>query len=152
MTELSITERVRVEAPPGRVWRALTTPSELFQWYAPGCRWEVPSLAPGAAVRFFNSETDVQTAVVEEAVPPHRLALRWQLDQDGALLSILNTFTLASDGNATAVTIRQAGYEALAEEVQRQWLEQDRGALTSIAASLKRYVEAGRATGASPDS
>ena len=141
MPDLSITEQVRIQASVPRVWRALTTPGELVEWYAPGCRWEMASLAPGAVVRFYNTATDIQTATVEEAVPPHRLALRWQADASGPALSILNTFTLAAVREGTTVTIRQAGYETLPEAVRGSWLEQDRGALAAIAASLKAYLE-----------
>lgn len=147
MTELSIMEQVRVEAPVARVWRALTTPDELVEWYAPGCRWEATSFAPGARVQFYNTETDVQTAVVEEALSPRRLALRWQVEAGDPGPSILNTFTLDAAGTATAVTIRQAGYEALPAEVREEWLAQDRGALAAIAASLKAYLERGQAPG-----
>lgn len=143
MTAMFIAEVVRVEASASRIWCALTTPEELIEWYAPGCRWEASSFAPGAQVRFFNTETDVQTAVVAHAVAPHHLALRWQVEAGDSSPSILNTFTLEADGTATTVTIRQGGYEALPAEQRAQWLEQDRGALAAIAATLKAYVERG---------
>ena len=148
MPDLSITEQVTIHASAPRVWRALTTPGELVEWYAPGCRWEIPSLAPGSLVRFHNSETDVQTAILEEAVPPRRLALRWQADAGDPTPSILNTFTLAAAGEGTTVTIRQAGYEALPEAVRGPWIDQDRAALAAIAASLKAYLERGATSGA----
>ena len=139
--DLSITERVRVLAPALRIWRALTAPAELIEWYAPGCRWEVAGLARGSTVRFFNTETDVQNATVEEAAPPHQLVLRWQIDAEGSVVDLFNSFTLDPDGPATIVTIRQAGYEALPEGVRDQWLDQDRGAFRAIASALKAYVE-----------
>ena len=145
--ELSIIERVEISAPPPRVWRALTTPDELLEWYAPGCRWEIASLAPGGLVRFYNTDTDVQNAVVEEAVAPQRFVLRWEADPKQPAWSIRNAFELAPAGTGTAVTIRQAGYESLPPDVRNQWVEQDRGALASIAASLKAHLEGSAAPG-----
>jgi len=139
--ELSLTKHVQILAPPPRVWRALTTPEELIEWYAPGCRWEIGKLAPGGSVRFYNTDTDVQTAVIEEAVEPQRLVLRWEADPSQPAWSIRNTFMLAPAGSGTNVTIHQAGYESLPPDAQSQWLEQDRGALASIAASLKNHLE-----------
>jgi uncharacterized protein YndB with AHSA1/START domain len=141
VTDLSIYEQVRIQAPASRVWRALTTPTELSEWYAPGCRWEIESLTPGAIARFYNTATDIQTATVETAVAPQRLALRWHADPTQQGAAILNTFTLTPDGDTTVVTIAQSGYEALQDAVRDGWLEQDRGALAAIAASLKAHVE-----------
>ena len=141
MSELSISERVHVRAPASRVWLALTTPAELYEWYAPGCRWEIESLTPGATVRFYNTETDVQAATIEAAVPARELALRWHADPTQPGAPILNTFTLTPDRDATVVTIVQSGYEALPESVRDRWIEQDRGAVAAIGASLKAYVE-----------
>ena len=141
MTGLSIHEQVRVQAPAPRVWLALTTPIELYEWYAPGCRWEIEGLTPGATARFYNTETDIQTATVEAAVAPHQLSLRWHADPTQPSAPILNTFTLAPDGDTTVVTIVQSGYEAVPDAVRERWLEQDRGAVAAIAASLKAYVE-----------
>lgn len=141
MNELSVSARVQIEAPPSRVWLALTTPAELYQWYAPGCRWEIERLTPGAAVRFYNTETDVQRATVEAAVAPRVLALRWHADPTQASAPILNTFTLTPEQGTTVVTIVQAGYESLPDAIRERWLEQDRGAVAAIAASLKAHVE-----------
>ena len=141
MSDVSISVQVQVVAPASRVWLALTTAAELYEWYAPGCRWEIESLTPAATVRFYNTETDLQTATIEVAVAPRELALRWHADPTQPGAPILNTFTLTPDGNTTVVTIVQAGYDALPEAVRERWLEQDRGAVAAIVRSLKAYVE-----------
>ena len=142
MRELSVSARVEVNATATRVWLALTTPAELYEWYAPGCRWEIEGVAPGGSVRFYNSETDIQEATVEAAQAPRLLALRWQADPSHPGAPILNTFTLTSDGPKTVVTVVQSGYEALPESVRDRWMEQDRGAVLAIAQGLKAYLEA----------
>ena len=138
---LSITERVRINAPAPRIWRALTSPDELVAWYAPGCRWEVPSLQPGAEVRFFNSDTDVQSATIETVEEPYGLTLRWRMDPQDSAAAILNSFVLRPGDSETEVTVTQAGYETLPLEVRQVAFEQDRGAVAAIASSLKQYIE-----------
>ena len=142
MTELSVTQRVLVNASAACIWRAITSPDDLVAWYAPGCRWEVPSLRPGAEVRFFNTEMDVQTAIVEAVEAPHRLVLRWRIDPHDPSATIVNSFLLQPAGVETEVTVSQSGYETLAASVQRDSLEQDRAAVAAIALSLKAYAEA----------
>ena len=141
MTALSLSARRRVHAPVHEIWRALTEPEALSEWYAPGCRWEIEGLGSGSLVRFFNTATDVQTAVVEHADPPRLLVLRWRYDVDGAPVSLLNAFALTPAGDETEVIVRQEGYESLPTSMRAQWLEQDQGAVDAIASALEAYVE-----------
>ena len=138
---LSLTEQVVIHASPTRVWAALTSPDQLTAWYAPGCRWEVPSLERGATVRFHNTEADVQRATVDVASPPARLVLRWWFDDRQPPLSIVNAFELREADGSSDCTIRQSGYEAFPPGECEEMMAQDRSALASIAASLKAFVE-----------
>lgn len=141
MSETAVTASVLISAPAPAVWQALTSPEELIRWYAPGCRWEIEAVAPGATVQFFNSDTDVQRATITEAEPLRRLALRWHLEADGEVVSLENVFVLEPAQRGTRVTVRQAGYEALPAKLRDEWLAQDRGAMEGIARSLKAHVE-----------
>jgi uncharacterized protein YndB with AHSA1/START domain len=141
VTKLTITERVRLNASAQRIWRALTSADELVAWYAPGCRWEVSSLQPGAEVRFYNTETDVQSATIETADEPHHVTLRWRMDPLDPSVAILNSFVLRPEGSETEVTVAQGGYETLPPDVRQVSFEQDRGAVAAIASSLKSHVE-----------
>ena len=142
MSPITVSASVDIATPAPAIWQALTTPEELIRWYAPGCRWEISALAPGATVRFFNSETDIQLATITAADPPRRLALRWQLDADGQAVSLENDFALEPGPAGTRVTVRQAGYEALPPPLRETWRAQDEGAMAAIAQSLKAHVEA----------
>jgi uncharacterized protein YndB with AHSA1/START domain len=137
----SIEQVVIIAAPPPVVWRALTNPSELEQWYAPGCRWEVPALMPGAVVRFFNTETDVQRAHIEAAVASRELTLSWEVLPDQSQVRLRNKFLLEAHGSDTKVTISQSGYAALPAAEREAWWRQDQQALVAIANGLKSHVE-----------
>lgn len=137
----SIQQVVIIAAPPSRVWSALTDPAQLTQWYAPGCRWDVPALAPGVVVRFFNTETDVQRAYIEAAVPARELTLSWEILPDQPQIRLRNTFLLELHGSATQVTISQSGYNSLPAAEREAWWQQDQQALVAIANGLKSHVE-----------
>ena len=132
-----------VTATPERVWRAITDPAELIQWYAPGCRWEVPDLAVGASVRFFNDPTDIQPATIVELVPVRRIALRWRPDPSLPAATLCTTYELTPTGTGTSILLRHEEYESVPESQRAEWMEADRGAVPAILAALGRHVTAG---------
>jgi uncharacterized protein YndB with AHSA1/START domain len=138
MEQVIVERTLWISAPRDRVWQAITDPLQLEQWYAPGCKWEIASLKKGAEVRFFNTETDIQTATIESIEPPERLTLRWRVDLSA---SLLNTFTLEERDSGTQVTITQSGYETLSAEDRQMWIDADQSAYTSIVENLKAYLE-----------
>ena len=135
-----VSASVRVAAPVTRAWQAITDPAELILWYAPGCRWEILALAEGAPVRFFNTETDVQHAVIERCVPPNQFVLRWTPDPAMPTTTLLNTYELRGDEDATLVTVSQSGYGSVPEEQRAAWIRADEGAFTAIVSALAAYL------------
>ena len=135
-----VSASVRVAAPVTRVWRAITEPGELIQWYAPGCRWEIPALRVAAPVRFFNSETDVQSAIIERCAPPRELVLRWTPDPAMPNITLVNTYELRSDEGGTLVTISQSGYASVPEGQRAEWIRADEGAFPAIASALAAHL------------
>ena len=141
MENVVIERRVWINAPRQRVWRAITEPEHLEQWYAPGCPWVIPTLEIGAKVNFYNTVTDIQVATIEVVEAPHRFTLRWQLDQKNPEITLVNTFLLEEENGGTHVIASQAGYESLPDEIRQQQLAQDADAYTAIVESLKAYLE-----------
>jgi uncharacterized protein YndB with AHSA1/START domain len=141
MEALAVERSVSINAPRQRVWRAITDPAQLEQWYAPGCPWEIPALQVGATVKFHNTDTDIQLATIEDLEPLHRFTLRWELDPAHPGITLLNSFLLEEENGNTRVTVSQAGYESLPDGMREEQLRQDADAYTAIAESLKSYVE-----------
>ena len=141
MEKLAVERRVLVSAPRQRVWRAITEPEQLEQWYAPGCPWEIPALQAGEMVKFYNTETDIQLARIEAVKPLQEFTLRWKLDEADPGTSLVNSFRLEEENGGTLVIVTQSGYEALPGDVRGQQLEQDEEAYTAIVESLKAYLE-----------
>jgi uncharacterized protein YndB with AHSA1/START domain len=141
MEALAVERSVSINAPRQRVWRVITDPAQLEQWYAPGCPWEIPALQVGATVKFHNTDTDIQLATIEDLEPLHRFTLRWELDPAHPGITLLNSFLLEEENGNTRVTVSQAGYESLPDGMREEQLRQDADAYTAIAESLKSYVE-----------
>ena len=141
MDNLRVASTVVINSPKSNVWRAITEPAELIQWYAPGCRWEIPELRAGAVLRFFNTETDILSATIEVVRPQKFLSMRWQPDNRFPSATLQNTYELDDEGDSTRVTIAQTGYETAPADVRQQWFQQDEQAFTAIAAALKNHVE-----------
>lgn len=141
METVAVERSVLIEAPRPRVWQAITDPTQLEQWYAPGCAWEIPDLQEGATVKFHNTDTDIQLATIEALDPLKEFTLRWQLDPAHPGITLLNSFLLEEADGSTRVTVSQAGYESLPDGMREEQLRQDADAYTAIAESLKSYPE-----------
>lgn len=90
---------VRVERtyphPMEKVWRAVTTPEHLAQWFPSDVRID---LRPGGSVRFGAATDDrPATGVVEVVEAPRRLVFTWDTDR--------LTFELTPDGDATTFVL-----------------------------------------------
>lgn len=140
MTRLLVTDTIDVDAAPERVWSALTDPDALCEWYAPGCRWEIPTLAAGAPVRFFNTDTDVQPATIVVLEPGRCLALRWQPEPALPTATLLTTYTLTGTATGSTVSLTHSEYESVPVEQRAAWLAADQGAVPAILAALARYL------------
>ena len=141
METLAVERSALINVPIERVWHAITDAAELEQWYAPGCPWEIPSLQAGATVKFHNTDTDIQLATIEVLEPLREFTLRWQLDPMHPGLTLTNSFRLEPENGSTRVTISQAGYDSLPEDMRQEQLDQDAAAYTAIVESLKNYLE-----------
>lgn len=141
METLAVERSVLIDASPQRVWQAITDPTQLQEWYAPGCSWEIPELQAGETIKFHNTDTDIQLATIEVVEPLREFTLRWQLDPMHPGLTLTNSFRLEPENGSTRVTISQAGYESLPEDMRQEQLDQDAAAYTAIVESLKSYVE-----------
>jgi uncharacterized protein YndB with AHSA1/START domain len=142
MEKIAVERRAWIHASSQQVWCAITEPRQLEQWYAPGCPWEmIPALQAGATVKFHNTETDIQLARIEVVEPLKELTLRWQIEEADPSMSLVNSFRLEEENGGTRVTVTQAGYESLPEDVRQQMVEQDEAAYMAIVENLKTYLE-----------
>lgn len=108
----AIERRLELDAPPERVWQALTDPGELSRWFGDSAELD---LRPGGE-GFFGWETHGRFAVrVDVVEPTKRLAWRWTHKRDSPFdpeRSTLVEWTLTPrPGGGTVLELRESGFK-----------------------------------------
>ncbi len=144
VTELEVSDSIRIQADPARVWSGLTDPALLDSWF--GERNEV-QLRVGGRMSFEWEEQGKFAAVIEELDEGRALAFRWASVPDAEPRlgnSTLVRFTLEDADGGTRLTVRETGWETLDAddaEVQQAMRENTDGwheELQQLAALLER--------------
>jgi uncharacterized protein YndB with AHSA1/START domain len=121
MPGLMIEREILIEAPVEVVWRTLTEPDQLTQWFADRVSLVVEPGAHGY-LQFGDQGGSVVVEVVE---PPARFSFRWnhpQGDEPVQGNSMLVEFTLTPEGaERTRLRVTESGHELLPwEQAEKQ--------------------------------
>lgn len=128
---LQVIEEIQIEAPPDQVFRALTDPDEILQW------WHIPDhyqtreatldVRVGGRYRLAGTnaggqsfEVDGEFRVVD---PPHHLSYTWNPSwDDGAHGSIVD-IRLESQGAGTRIVMRHTAFttQSARDEHSQGW-------------------------------
>ena len=117
MTDLRIEREVVIEAPMDVVWRTITEPEQITQWFAD--RAELDARPGGRGTFIFENEgaNHVAPLVVEAAEAPKRLAFRWCQPAGEEPLphnSTLVEFLLSAEGEErTRLRVTESGLDAV---------------------------------------
>jgi uncharacterized protein YndB with AHSA1/START domain len=141
---LEIRRSVMIAAPQERVWKALTQPAQLSQWYI---RVEFARLEVGQPVRFSwepHPSLSVAEARGELAVgePMDRFGLRGEIDPPNPVTTLV-VFELEPVGDETRVTVIETGFEALPDGARQKRYADNIGGWAIKLPELKAYMEAG---------
>jgi uncharacterized protein YndB with AHSA1/START domain len=113
MADLKIEREVMIDAPVEVVWRTITEPDQISQWFADRVELEVQPGGHG----FMAFGDQGGPVVVEAVVPPTHFSFRWNHpagEEPVAGNSILVEFTLAPDGaERTRLRVVESGLEPL---------------------------------------
>jgi uncharacterized protein YndB with AHSA1/START domain len=96
---MEVEREVLLDAPPEDVWEALTDPERLEEWFANDVDFDVDR---GGVFRW--DDGDVRYAVVEEADPERRLAIRWWDPSGGEESEVVFTLVAVPAGTRLVVT------------------------------------------------
>jgi uncharacterized protein YndB with AHSA1/START domain len=119
MTSVQIEQEVVIEAPVDVVWRTVTEPDQISQWFAD--RVELDAKPGGHGTLVFDNkggDTVVTARLVVEAIEaPTRFAFRWNHPEGEAPSpgnSVLVEFTLEPEGSArTRLRVKESGLDEL---------------------------------------
>jgi uncharacterized protein YndB with AHSA1/START domain len=143
-----IEREVRIDAPVDVVWRIVTEPEQITQWFSEEAELDLREGGEGTLV-FQNETTGHQRVVapllVVRADPPHAFAYRWS-HPEGATADASNSalveFTLTPDGGGTLLRVVESGIADLAwtDEAKAQYVDEHRAGWATIVDRLRTYA------------
>ena len=128
-TPYRIEREIVIDAPVEVVWRTITEPDQITQWFADKVELEVKPGAHG----YLGFGDQGGPVVVEVVEPPTRFSFRWNHprgEEPVAGNSLLVEFALASEGERTRLRVVESGLDLLAwpdAEKQRYAAEHNGG-------------------------
>jgi len=146
-TEYRIEREIVIDAPIEVVWRTITEPDQISQWFADKVELEIEPGAHGY-LRFGDQGGPVVVEVVDR---PTRFSFRWNHpagEEPAAGNSLLVEFNLASAGEQTRVRVVEAGLDLLAWSTadKQRYADEHEAGWGDILDRLSRLL-AGRAEG-----
>ena len=143
-----IDRSIDIDAPPGRVWRALTNADELSAWFqvqiegdiAPGIEVWMTSVHKGYEGQRFRVR-------FTEMVEPHRFAWEWHpgaVDPDvdySREPRTTVTFTLEPSGRGTRLTVSETGFDAISLARRAKVYEDNSQGWPEVLVWLQQHVE-----------
>jgi uncharacterized protein YndB with AHSA1/START domain len=134
MTDLTIERDILIEAPAEVVWRTITEPDHIQQWFADRVQLD---LRPGGAGTFFfedraTSKEVTAPLVVEAVEPARRFAFRWSHPEGQSPVagnSMLVEFLLTVEGDErTRLRVVETGIDLLSwsDEEKTRYAEDHR--------------------------
>ena len=120
MTDLTIEREILIEAPADVVWRTITEPDQITQWFAD--RVELDTRPGGEGSFLFDRHASGQPfaapLVVETVDRPHRFSFWWSSPQGVAPTranAVLVEFTLLAEGDErTRLRVVETGLDEVA--------------------------------------
>lgn len=122
-----------------RVWRAITDPEQIQQWYSPSTPWRLSALQVGGRLAAYDPETDadISVEILEVIDPPHQLVTRSASPE----APHRTTWTLTEEAGGTRLTLTHAAYALEPEDVRHQNMEQNAFGYGMALENLQAYVE-----------
>jgi uncharacterized protein YndB with AHSA1/START domain len=140
--KLALERSIWIAAPRERVWRAITDPKQLQQWYSPTTAWELSALEVGGRYFVYNSEmnTEMYVELIERVDPPHQLVTRSVPEPPDTVVKD-KTYTLQEENGGTRLTVTLAGYEQEPSDTRWNNMEQDTFGFGMMLQNTKAYIE-----------
>jgi uncharacterized protein YndB with AHSA1/START domain len=146
-----IDRTIEIQAPPDRVWRALTSAADLSAWFQvtiegdimPGREVWMTSLHPGHAGQRFRVRFIEMTA-------PRRFVWEWcpgavdpDVDYDREPRTTV-TFTLEPSGQGTRLSVSETGFDAISLARRAKVYDDNSQGWSTVLVWVQQYVETAR--------
>jgi uncharacterized protein YndB with AHSA1/START domain len=137
----AVERSIWIDAPRERVWRAITDPKQLQQWFSPTTAWELSALEVGGRLYVHNAETDTEmyVQVIELVDPLHQLVTRSEPEPPEP--PHVTTYTLEEEEGGTRLTVTHSGYELEPDDMRWNNMERDAFGFGMMLQNTKAHVE-----------
>jgi uncharacterized protein YndB with AHSA1/START domain len=132
MEKLTVERSIWIAAPRERVWQAVTDPTQIAQWFAPGTSFS----QNGDTISVRIGETDMDVAIIVRVDPPRQITTRNLPDR-----SITTTYTLEEENGGTRFTVTETGFESLPEDARKERLDQNGKGWEMALENLKASID-----------
>jgi uncharacterized protein YndB with AHSA1/START domain len=139
----TIEREIVLNAPPERVFRALTDPDELIRWFMDAARLD---LRPGGALHFVWKGYGPVDGRVLDVAPPHRFVFAWSEGPELGETTI--AIDLSAEGGGTRLRLVHTGFGA-SGDWDRVYVDTD-GGWTEELEHLRLWLEEGRPSHGGP--
>jgi uncharacterized protein YndB with AHSA1/START domain len=128
MAGLGIEREILIDAPIEVVWRIVTEPDQMTQWFAD----QVDLVVEPGAHGYLQFGDQGGPVVVEDVDPPTRLSFRWNHPSGQEPVpgnSMLVEFMLAAEEDGTRLRVTESGHELCAWPAaeQQRYADEHRG-------------------------
>ena len=146
-----IDREIIINAPPERVWRALTSPKELSAWFKVEIEGEI---APNTEIWMTSTHKGYegqrfQVRIVEMS-PPRRFAWQWHPGEVDASVDYSRearttvTFTLEPVAGGTKLSLSETGFDAIGLERRAKVHKDNSQGWAEVLGWLQQYAEQSR--------
>ena len=140
----SVRRSIRINAPVEKVWRAVTEPAQISQWFG---KASFEGTGAGALGPLTWPDRDPIPVRIEAMDEPRMVSYRWSNDDASDIVpaqldertSTVFTFTLEATGDATQLTVLETGFEFTSDPAAN--LESHRGGWNGELDKLVALVE-----------
>ena len=134
-----IEKEILIEAPIDDVWRVLTEPEHIKQWFAKDCELD------GKAGRLSFESGQTYYLDVEAFEPPHRFAYRWLSDKATRARpdnSMLVEFTLQAENGHTRLRVVESGFDQVdwSDEVKAKYADDHSHGWETFMGRMREYA------------
>ena len=146
-----IDRTIDIDAPPERVWRALTNAGELSTWFQVSIEGEIASGNDVWMTSVHPQHSGQRWPVrIVELTPSQRMVWQWHpgevdpsIDYSKAARTTV-TFTLEPSGRGTRLSVSETGFDDIALERRAKAFADNSQGWTEVLVWLKEYAEKSR--------
>lgn len=139
--KFSVERSIWIAAPRERVWRAISDPEQVGQWFSPGTQWGGTGLEVGGRLFVLDPETGAEMygQVVEAVEPPYRLVTS-SIPEPPETVHV-TTWQLEEENGGTRLMLTYSGYELEPVEARADNMEQNAFGFGMMLENLAAYIE-----------